>query len=115
MKINKLGVFGSQYHPTTLWLGFDSQPILIQLFEKVEERLTSELGFEANDGNFVPHLTLGRVKKMDNKKRFWEAINKNQPSYFQEFTIKKIILYRSQLEKEGPIYTEIGKWELGRR
>lgn len=115
VKINKLGVFGSQYHPTTLWLGFDSQPILIQLFEKVEERLTSELGFEANDGNFVPHLTLGRVKKMDNKKRFWEAINKNQPSYFQEFTIKKIILYRSQLEKEGPIYTEIGKWELGRR
>ena len=115
MKISKLGVFGSQYRPTTLWLGFENQPILNQLFDKVENRLTSELGFEANDGNFVPHLTLGRIKKMDNKKRFWEAINKNQPTYFQGFTINEMILYRSQLEKEGPIYTELGKWELGVR
>lgn len=113
MKINKLGVFGSQYHPTTIWLGFDQQPILNQLFEKVEERLTTELGFEANDGNFVPHLTLGRIKKMDNKKRFWDAVNTNQPTYFQEFTINEMILYRSQLEKDGPIYTELGKWRLG--
>ena len=115
MRINKLGVFGSQYHPTTLWFGFEKQPILNQLFEKVENRLTSELEFEANDGNFVPHLTLGRIKKMDNKKRFWDAINKNQPTYFQEFIIDEMILYRSQLEKDGPIYTELGKWKLGYR
>lgn len=115
LKINKLGVFGSQYHPTVLWLGFEKQPVLNQLFEKVENRLVTELGFEANDGNFVPHITLGRIKKMDNKKRFWEAINKNQPTYFQEFTINKMILFRSQLEKDGPIYTELGKWRLGNR
>lgn len=115
MKISKLGVFGCQYHPTILWLGFEKQPVLNQLFEKVENRLTAELGFEANDGNFVAHLTLGRIKKMDNKKRFWETINKNQPSYFQEFTINEMILYRSQLEKDGPIYTEVGKWSLGVR
>lgn len=113
MKINKLGVFGSQYHPTTLWFGFEKQPVLNQLFEKVEKRLTSELGFKANDGNFVPHLSLGRIKKMDSKKRFWEAVNKNQPSYFQNFIMDEMILYRSQLEKTGPIYTEVGKWRLG--
>ena len=115
LKISKLGVFGSQYHPTTLWLGFEKQSLLNQLFDKVEKRLTSELAFEANDGNFVPHLTLGRVKKMDNKKRFWEAVNNNQPSYYQEFAMEEMILYRSQLEKDGPIYTELGKWELGKR
>lgn len=115
LKISKLGVFGSQYHPKLLWLGFEKQPVLNQLFEKVEERLTSELGFEANDGNFVPHITLGRIKKIDNKKRFWETVNKNQPTYFQEFTISEMILYRSQLEKDGPIYTEVGKWRLGDR
>ena len=115
LKINKLGVFGSQYHPKVLWLGFEKQPILNQLFEKVELRLTSELGFEANDGNFVPHITLGRIKKIDSKKRFWETFNNNQPTYFQEFTINEMILYRSQLEKDGPIYTELGKWRLGNR
>lgn len=115
LKISKLCVFGSQYHPTVLWLGFEKQAILNQIFETVENRLTSELGFEANDGNFVPHITLGRIKKMDNKKRFWDAVNKNQPTYFQEFTINEIILYRSQLEKDGPIYTEVGKWGLGIR
>ena len=115
LRINKLGVFGSHYHPTCLWLGFEEQPVLKQLFEKTEYRLTTELGFEANDGNFVPHLTLGRIKKVDNKKRFWDAFNSNQPTYFQEFNINEMILYRSQLEKEGPIYTVMGKWEIGRR
>lgn len=115
LKISKLGVFGSHYHPTVLWLGFDKQPALNQLFEKVERRLTSELGFEANDGNFVPHLTLGRIKNIDNKKRFWNQFEASQPTYFQEFTINEIILYRSQLEKTGPIYTEVGKWGLVNR
>ena len=113
LKINKLGVFGSHYHPTTLWLGFEEQPILNQLFEKMEVRLTQELGFKPNDGNFVPHLTLGRIKKIDNKKRFWELFESSQLNYFQEFTINEMILYRSQLEKEKPIYTEMGKWKLG--
>ena len=112
LKINKLGVFGSRYHPTILWLGFEKQTVLNQLFEKVENRLTQELGFEPNDGNFVPHLTLGRIKNIDNKKRFWELFESSQPTYFQEFTINEMILYRSQLEKDGPIYTEIDKWKL---
>lgn len=112
LKIKKLGVFGSQYHPTVLWLGFEEQPILNHMFEKVEKRLTSELDFKANDGNFVPHITLGRIKKIDSKKRFWEVVNSNQPTYFQEFAIKEMILYRSRLEKEGPIYSIIGKWKL---
>ena len=115
LKVSKLGVFGSRYKPTALWLGFEKQPYLNQLFENVENRLTSELGFEANDGNFVPHLTLGRIKKIDNKKRFWELVDSTQPAYFQEFIINEMILYRSQLEKDGPIYTEVGKWRLGDR
>lgn len=113
MKISKLGVFGSHYHPNVLWLGFEKQPVLNQLFEKVEGKLTSELGFKANDGNFVPHLTLGRIKKIDSKKRFWQLFESLQLTYFQEFDIKEIILYQSRLEKSGPIYTELGKWELG--
>lgn len=112
MKIKDLGIFGSSYHPKILRFGFEKQPIINQLFEVTENKLVNELEFRANDGNFVPHITLGRIKDIDSKKRFWEMIEKFQPTYFQEFKIEKIVLFRSRLEKDGPIYTVMDEFKL---
>ena len=111
LKINKLGIFGSRYCPRVILLGFEQEPMLNQLVEKINEKLGT-LGFEPAEGNFVPHITLGRIKKIHNKKKFSELIEAMQPIYKQEFAIKEIILYKSQLEKEGPIYTELAKEKL---
>ena len=111
LKISNLGLFGSRYCPRVVWLGFEQQPVLNQLVEDINEKL-DELGFEPAEGNFVPHITLGRIKNIHNKKKFSELIEELQPSFKQEFEIEEIILYKSQLEKEGPIYTELAKEKL---
>ncbi len=107
LKINKLGVFGSRYCPKVIWLGFEQNDTLNTLFQQIEKKLVEELGFEPAEGNWVPHLTLGRIKKIDDKKRFWQLIERMQPTYQQEIEVNEITFFRSQLEKEGPIYTEI--------
>ncbi len=106
LEINRLGVFGSRYAPKVLWLGFAEQPPLYTLFEDLEKGL-SELQFPANYGNFVPHLTLARIKQIENKKRFWQLIENVPTLPKQVIPINEITLYQSRLEKTGPIYTAL--------
>ena len=111
LTINKLGVFGSHYKPTTLWLGFQDFEVLKPIHERIEEALSS-VGFEADHGNFVPHITLGRIKEIANKNKFWQLFEQSQPTHEQTVDVKQIILYRSKLRPEGPIYTEMAHWNL---
>ena len=113
MKMNKLGVFGSRYSPSVIWFGFDEFECFRKLFEKVEENLV-KMDFEPNHGNFVPHITLGRIKKIDNKKRFWKIIEKYQPENFQIIDINEISIIQSRLTTQGPIYKTLQNFRLKR-
>ena len=106
LNIHQLGLFGSHYCPKVIWLGVENQPLLLQLASSLEEEL-QKAGFVPPEGNFVPHITLGRIKKIDNKKKFSQLIEENQPIFHQTINVKDIILYQSHLEKDGPIYTEL--------
>ena len=104
LTINKIGIFGSHYHPEVIWLGFDHFEPFRQLFEQLEPKLQA-IGFEPNQGNFVPHITLGRIKSLHDKRKFWEHIENAQKSPFaQDLMIDKLNLYQSFLHKDGPEY-----------
>jgi 2'-5' RNA ligase len=111
LEINKLGVFGSHYAPKVLWLGIEKTPQLQQLYVEVDEAL-KQMGFILPKENFVPHITLGRIKEIDNKKRFWKMYEEIQPVYNQQFHFTQLSLVRSQLEKYGPIYTTLNDFPL---
>jgi len=114
LKINKLSLFGSSYAPKVIWLGFEDCPYITQIFSSLENKLTQQLNFKKNDGNFVPHLTLGRIKKVDNKKYFSQMIEQLQPDFHQEILVEKIILYQSILNNSGPVYVPLHEVELKR-
>jgi len=101
--LDKLGVFGSRYAPDVLWFGFQHFEKMKALFEKLETLLLKN-GFEAHQGNFVPHVTIGRIKQIDNKKKFFSLIESSQPTIYQEIPIFPVLLYQSILHKEGPEY-----------
>lgn len=106
LNMDKLGVFGSKYAPSVLWLGFSAFEPYRQLFEKMEICLL-DLGFEPNQGNIVPHITMGRIKEIQSKKYFWKVFEKNQPTFSQVIPINEMTLYQSRLESSGPVYTVI--------
>lgn len=112
LELNKLGVFGSHYHPEVLWLGFEEFFFFRQIFEKLEPRLL-EQGFEPSYGNFVPHVTLGRVKNVVNKKKFWDAFEQLQPDFSQALSVQELTLYQSFLHNYGPEYKPLLTCRLG--
>jgi 2'-5' RNA ligase len=103
LEMNKLGIFGSRYAPRVIWLGFEQFEAYQQLFNKIEKLLIT-MGFEANYGNMVPHLTLGRIKKMDNKKRFWSWFEEHKTIEPQKVIFNELTLFQSFLKPEGPAY-----------
>ena len=112
LNINKIGVFGSHYHPEVIWLGFEHFEPFKKLFEDLEPKLQT-LGFEPNYGNFVPHITLGRVKNLHSKPKFWESIEAIPQTISQPIDISELILYQSFLHKDGPEYKVLGSYEIG--
>lgn len=111
LTLNKVGVFGSKYHPTVLWYGFEDFSPFKKLFELLEPKVL-DLGFEAYQGNFVPHITLARIKKITDRKHFQDAIDKHPLSTPVEIPIQEVTLYQSFLRPEGPEYKPLATFPL---
>ncbi len=112
MDFNRTGIFGSRYAPRVLWLGMQNTPQ--ELIDLEEDTLTTfdELGFLRDRQNFVPHITLGRIKDLCEKQYFQKIVaGIEQKSYISQ-EVNEIILYQSILRPEGAVYREIKKFRI---
>jgi 2'-5' RNA ligase len=106
LKIGTIGAFGSRYQPRVLWFGIDKSEILEQIYMQIQKKMR-KLGFKPDFGNFVPHITLARINKIDDKQKFWKSIESMQTSFIQKVEINKLILYESILNERVPVYEVI--------
>lgn len=111
LNIKDIGIFGSAYNPKVIWLGFDRSEKLIELANDVLDQVES-LGFERGRQNFVPHITIGRIKYLDDKKRFQETINKFKSIEIQQQKVDQFYLIESNLTPKGPEYKILQSFHL---
>lgn len=106
LKFEKLGIFGSRYKPRVIWLGFESSPELMHIAEKLKQGMIKQ-GFRDDRQNFVPHITLGRVSKIESK-HYFQAIWKKHGSWtMPPIEVKEIKLLESVLHKDGSEYQSL--------
>lgn len=108
-----LGVFPKLDFPRVIWVGIEKgKENLIRLAGIIEERL-SKLGFPEEKRTFSAHLTLGRVRSPKNKDRLKKIIEERTNFKAKNLmNVNKIILFRSQLTPQGPIYTKLTEFNL---
>ena len=111
ISFDKVGIFGSSYNPRVIWFGMGNNEKIRSLGENLLNYF-NENGYKRDRQNFVPHLTVGRIKKLENKKFFQKQIDKVKEKHLQTFSVSEIILFQSRLTPQGPIYTELGKFNL---
>ena len=109
--INRTGIFGSRYDPRVIWFGIDPEPGLQKLAENVIGNLR-QAGWEPDRQNFVPHLTIGRIKEIIDKPLFQEVIGHYRDASMQEQPVHELVLYESILKREGPEYITLRKFPL---
>ena len=70
------------------------------------------IGYEPDRQNLVPHLTLGRIKLLKDKKMFQQIIDQNRGISSQEINVDRFSLFESILKKEGPVYQTLQIFSL---
>ncbi|HEX2919736.1 MAG TPA: RNA 2',3'-cyclic phosphodiesterase [Bacteroidales bacterium] len=109
--ITGLGVFKSLNDPKIIQAGIYHSETLNALQLRIEQALVEE-GFETDKKQFVPHLTLGRVKLMKNVRKLKTLLLKCHSYEIQKIIIRNVILFESVLTQKGPVYTPLSKHDL---
>lgn len=111
LHINRTGIFGSRYDPRVIWFGIDPEPGLQKLAGNVFGNL-QQAGWEPDRQNFVPHLTIGRIKELKDKTLFQQVIARYREVNIQDQYVSELILFESILRREGPEYIALRKFPL---
>lgn len=105
-EIKGAGVFKNKMKPRVLFLSVENNEILFQLADEIRNKL-KPIGFEDGEKSFNPHLTLGRIKYIENKDAFYTLANRFKDVKIQMVTVTEIIFYQSILNSDGPTYKPI--------
>ncbi|MBN1187503.1 MAG: RNA 2',3'-cyclic phosphodiesterase [Bacteroidales bacterium] len=113
LKINLqgAGVFQNYRNPKVIWLGIKENENLISLQVAIDKEI-QKFGYEAEQRKFSPHLTLGRIKWMNDTTELKKVIEKYKGADFGEFLIDQVIFYESILTPSGPIYKTLETFSL---
>ena len=113
LQLQETGIFGSRYKPRVIWFGVGENEQLTSFANEILTKL-DKAGFLLNRQNFVPHLSLGRMKVMHRKVAFQQAIDSLQNVFVQEIKVSSISLFESKLLPTGVVYNRIEEYKLGR-
>ena len=101
--LSSLGFFPDDKKPRVFFIAVGRSENLKLISQCLEEKL-EKIGFKKED-NFKPHITLARLKtaqKLKNlKKKTADLV------LGQELPIKELVLYKSALTQNGPVYEKI--------
>ena len=106
--IEGLGAFPSAAEPSVVWAGLkcDEEP-LGKIFKAVEQ-FASSFGFPPEKRKFVPHLTLGRIKREKKASHeFKSYLIKEKNSLFTSSVFRELVLFESVLKNTGAEYKKI--------
>lgn len=111
ISIANTGIFGSRYDPRVIWFGIDPNKKLTQLHSNLKSELATQ-GWISDRQNFVPHITVGRIKEIRDKSLFQEDINKVRNAFIMQQKVDHITLYESILRPQGPEYIALEQFKL---
>ena len=106
-RIRGLGVFPNENYIRVIWVGASN---LVPLFEEVDKRL-QDLNFK-REREYVPHITIGRVKFLKDRKLLKERIEKYRDIDLGTLYVDNIVLMKSTLTGSGPIYEVLERWDF---
>lgn len=102
-----IGVFPNIKRPRVLWIGLEGEG-LHRIAERVESSL-EPLGFPREDGDFAPHLTLGRWRSPGVRPgALKDQIEKWRQHNFGQSRVDEVVLFQSDLKPTGAVYSPLG-------
>jgi len=105
------GIFRNLNDPRIIWTGIEPSEKIVQLNNLIMNGL-KELKINLEDRPFKPHLTIGRIKHLNNIESLKTLVEEFQNYEIQTVPIYEVILYESILLSAGPKYKPLIKVKL---
>ncbi|HDZ41582.1 MAG TPA: RNA 2',3'-cyclic phosphodiesterase [Bacteroidetes bacterium] len=105
------GIFRNIKQPRVLWLDLKVPDVLYNMQALLCKKLEDE-GLYKADKSFMPHITLGRMKYIDNRELLSEILKHPGSKNLPPQSVNQLILYESILKPGGPEYYPLKKASL---
>ncbi len=111
-----IGVFPNWRYPRVIWAGLRGDTeAATSLYARIDAALESFHLKRDDRKDFRLHLTLGRIKsKIKDSSLLVSFVEKQVGRAFGTLIVDELVLYKSVLTKEGPIYTPLKKFKFGK-
>lgn len=111
LTISDIGFFPDIKHPNIFWMGTGQSQELDELKNDIDKILFETIGLPPEERAFTPHITLARIKGVDEK---FLHIFSSEFNMFKnhKIQINEFILYSSKLIPEGAIHQKEKNYKL---
>ena len=110
-ELEGLSYFNHKGSPSVIFCHVPHNKQLVDLVVSLRESL-KQIGFQKNDKEFKPHLTLARMKTLKMPDQFYEVIRKPRKGVQQIVPVNEFVLYESILNPSGAFYAVLQKFSL---
>ncbi|HEY2892801.1 MAG TPA: RNA 2',3'-cyclic phosphodiesterase [Pirellulales bacterium] len=107
------GAFPDPHRPRTVWVGMGAgAEAMVELHDSIDHEL-AKLGYRAENRRFRPHLTIGRVRNSpEGIEELGRLIAENADFASGLSTVYEVVVFSSELGREGPTHQALCHAEL---
>lgn len=114
MDVAGISAFPNENSPRVIYACIGEEDgILSKLASDVDHHLADELDVERDNRDFIPHITLGRLKNNQSCPPVKELAREAGNSDFGKVDVSEIVIMKSDLTPRGAVYTPLERIELG--
>jgi 2'-5' RNA ligase len=108
LRFEGAGCFGGR-KARVLWVGVGGEVEALCAVQKELSTALADLGQGPEDRAYSPHLTLARAGEARGEPGFAEIAKELGGELFGEIVLREIVVYRSELSREGAKYTAVAR------
>lgn len=110
-EVRGLGAFPSTDYISVVWAGVDAGGAEMTTLHEALEEKTTEIGFDPEEHDFTPHVTIARMSDGRGKDLVQRKIREEGPE-LGAFRVSEVRLKESTLTQEGPEYETVARFPL---
>lgn len=111
MTYQGVGCFPNQHHPRIIWIGAENEDGTLRRIQETIEGVAESFGFQREEREFHPHITIGRVKGSRNLKALVSELGDASFAPHSSL-ITEVLLMKSDLKPTGSVYTVLRSFLL---